>query len=368
MITLLVAAGFALVFTLVCTPLFAQLFSRIGWGQFINKDAPTQHIVKRGTPTMGGLVFIVGALFGYFVGHLVTGDGVTLSGVLALGLMVGLGFIGFLDDFTKTHRQHSRGLWPWQKLLGQTIVATAFGVLAINFPNANGQTPASLAISGVRDLPWLDLANLGVWVGGVLLVVWIVLLVSGTSNGVNLADGLDGLAGGSSIFAFIAFVVIDFWESNQSCFSPRLDPVVAAACYPTRDPIDLAVTAAAIVGALIGFLWWNTSPARIFMGDTGSLGLGGGLAALAVLSRTELLLVLVGGLFVLEAGSVILQLGVFRMSGRRKRLFRASPIHHHFEMLGWQEITIVVRFWIISALCVGAAVGIFYLEWITRSA
>jgi phospho-N-acetylmuramoyl-pentapeptide-transferase len=162
-----------------------------------------------------------------------------------------------------------------------------------------------------------------------------------------------------------AYVVIGFWQFNQSC---RTAVENISACYEVRDPLDLAVIAAAIVGACVGFLWWNTSPAQLFMGDTGSLGLGGALAALAVLSRTELLLVLIGGIFVIVTGSVIIQRGYFKFTkwrtGVGKRVFRMSPLHHHFELKGWAEVTIVVRFWIIAALCVSAGVGLFYFEWI----
>jgi len=365
-ITLLVAAGISLVFTLFLTPLFARLFRRIGWGQYINADGPRTHQVKRGTPTMGGIVFIVGAVVGYLLGHWTTGQGPTVSGLLVVYLMVGLALIGFIDDFMKTHKRRSLGLGPWQKIAGQVVIAAGFVALALNFPDEHGLRPASFNISVLRDIPWLDLATFGLVAGAIVLAIWVTLIVVGASNGVNLTDGLDGLATGSSIFSFIAYIVIGFWQFNQWCFSPRLDQDVAATCYMVRDPLDLATIAAAVTGALIGFLWWNTSPAKIFMGDTGSLGLGGGLAALAILTRTELLLVLVGGLFVIEVGSVIMQRGYFKLTHGR-RILRASPLHHHFEMLGWGEVTVVVRFWIIAALFVGAAVGLFYLEWVTRS-
>jgi phospho-N-acetylmuramoyl-pentapeptide-transferase len=182
---------------------------------------------------------------------------------------------------------------------------------------------------------------------------------------VNLTDGLDGLAAGASIFVIGGYVIITFWQQNQSCFSPRLDPQVAYKCYDIREPLDLAIIAAAIVGGLIGFLWWNTSPAQIFLGDTGSMALGGALAALAILSQTELLLIILAGLFVIDTGSVIVQRAYFKIT-RGKRIFLMSPIHHHFELKGWAEVTVVVRFWIISALFVIAGVGMFYLEWLTR--
>jgi phospho-N-acetylmuramoyl-pentapeptide-transferase len=207
--------------------------------------------------------------------------------------------------------------------------------------------------------------RLGTVVGIALFIIWICLIVTATSNGVNVADGLDGLATGSSILAIGSFVIIGFWQSNQARFGGS-DPGDLYRSYDVRDPLDLAIVAAAIVGGLIGFLWWNTSPARIFLGDTGSLGIGGALAALAILSHTELLLVLIGGLFVIEAGSVIVQRAYFKIT-HGKRIFLMSPIHHHFELKGWAEVTVVVRFWIIAGLLVAAGVGSFYLEWLSST-
>ncbi len=368
MIALLVAAGFALFFTLFLTPLFVRLFKRLNWGQFIRDDGPQTHHTKRGTPTMGGIVFILGSVLGYLIGHLVAGVPWTMVGVLVIGMMVGLGAIGFLDDFLKTRKQRSLGLGGWSKIVGQVIIGTVFAVLAIHpeFLDENGLTPGSHFISIVRDVPWLDVMAFGPVVGFALFVLWVNVITVSASNGVNVADGLDGLASGAAVFAISAYIFIGFWQANQSCFNVQLDPEVQFKCYDVRDPLDLAVIAAAIAGSLIGFLWWNTSPAQIFMGDTGSLGLGGALAALAILSRTELLLVLIGGLFLIVTGSVILQRVYFKLS-RGKRVFLMSPLHHHFELKGWAEVTVVVRFWLIAALFVAAGVGVFYLEWISRS-
>jgi phospho-N-acetylmuramoyl-pentapeptide-transferase len=241
-------------------------------------------------------------------------------------------------------------------------VATAFALLALQFPNDDGVTPANTSISFIRDLP-LDFMVFGTVVGVILYVIWICLLAAGASNGVNVTDGLDGPAGGASILAIGSFVVIGFWQFNQSCFSESLNQSDAYRCYDVRDPLDIAIVATAIVGGLIGFLWWNTNPAHIYMGDTGSLALGGALAALAIVSHTELLLLLIGGLFVIETGSVIVQRAYFKLSGG-KRVFLMSPIHHHFELKGWAEVTIVVRFWIIGGLFVAAGVGSFYFEWL----
>jgi len=365
MIALLIAAGFGLVFTLLTTPLFIKLFVRLKWGQFIRDDGPQSHHTKRGTPTMGGIVFIIGAVLGYFVGHWVAGEGATMSGMLVIYLMVGLGLIGFIDDFLKTRKQRSLGLGGWSKVLGQVIIAAGFAALALNFPNKDGLTPASTMISGIRDITWLNLFAWGAVIGGILFAVWVTLIIVSASNGVNVADGLDGLATGAAIFAMSSYIFIGFWQNNQSCFNTNIDTDVAYKCYEVRDPLDLAVIAAAIAGSLIGFLWWNTSPAQIFMGDTGSLGLGGALAALAILSRTELLLVLIGGLFLVVTGSVIVQRVYFKLT-KGKRIFLMSPLHHHFELKGWAEITVVVRFWLIAGMFVAVGVGLFYLEWVNR--
>jgi phospho-N-acetylmuramoyl-pentapeptide-transferase len=355
-------------FTLFLTPVFIRLFKRLQWGQFIRDDGPKSHHAKRGTATMGGIIIILGTLFGYFVALLLTGDPTSMSALLVLFLMVGLGLVGFVDDFLKTRNQRSLGLTGWAKVGGQVIVATIWALLAINFPNENGVTPAAMSVSFIRDLP-IDFMSItkfgaiGVIVGYGLYLIWINFIVAATSNGVNVTDGLDGLASGASILAIGAYIIIGFWQSIQSCANLRLDPANVAKCYDVRDPFDLAIVATAIVGAVVGFLWWNTSPAQIFLGDTGSLALGGAVAALAILSRTELLLILIGGLFVIEAGSVIVQRAYFKLT-HGKRIFLMSPIHHHFELKGWAEVTVVVRFWIIGGLLVAAGVGSFYLEWL----
>jgi phospho-N-acetylmuramoyl-pentapeptide-transferase len=267
-----------------------------------------------------------------------------------------MGAVGFLDDFIKIVRQRSLGLRSKAKLAGQTLVAVIFAILALQFPDDRGQTPASPFISFIRDINWLHLAP-------VLVVIWLLLLIAGMSNGVNLADGLDGLATGASMMVFGAYTLICIWQSNQSCATAP-----GAKCYEVRDPRDLAVVAAALTGALFGFLWWNASPAKIFMGDTGSLSLGGAVAGFGVMTRTELLVLLLGGLFVIITASVILQVSWFkvtrRMTGVGKRIFRIAPIQHHFEMIGWEEVNVVIRFWIISGLCVATGLGLFYAEWV----
>ncbi|MFF1634880.1 phospho-N-acetylmuramoyl-pentapeptide-transferase [Leifsonia sp. NPDC058248] len=365
---LLTSGALSMAFTLFLTPVFIRLFKKLQWGQFIRDDGPQSHHAKRGTATMGGIIIILGTLFGYFVALLLTGDETSVSALLVLFLMVGLGLVGFVDDFLKTRNQRSLGLTGWAKVAGQVIVATVWALLAIMFPNGNGYTPATMSVSLIRDLP-IDFMSItkygaiGVIVGYGLYLIWINFIVAATSNGVNVTDGLDGLASGASILAIGAYIIIGFWQSIQSCSNLKLDPANVAKCYDVRDPFDLAIVATAIVGAVVGFLWWNTSPAQIFLGDTGSLALGGAIAALAILSRTELLLVLIGGLFVIEAGSVIVQRAYFKLT-HGKRIFLMSPIHHHFELKGWAEVTVVVRFWIIGGLLVAAGVGSFYLEWL----
>ncbi len=364
MIALLTAGGVSMVFTLLLTPLFAKTFRRLKLGQFIRADTPTAHVMKRGTPSMGGIVFITAAIVGYFVGHLVGGDSVAGTGILVLAMMAGLGLIGFIDDFLKVKRQNSIGLAGPFKIVGSVIVTIAFGTIALMYRDANNRTPASTSISFVRDLNFNFVVVFGATFGIILFIAWIVLITTATTNAVNLADGLDGLAAGASILAIGSYIIIGFWQSNQSCFSRTVGDNLFK-CYTVSRPLDIAVVAAAIVGSLIGFLWWNTAPAQITMGDTGSFGLGGALAALAILSRTELLLVLIGGLFLIITGQVIVQRIYFKLT-HGKRIWRASPLHHHFEMKGWAEVTIVVRFWIISGLFVGAGVGTFYLEWLSR--
>lgn len=359
MIAIIIAGAFSLLFSLFLTPVFIRGFKRLQWGQFIREDGPKSHYSKRGTPTMGGLIFISGSVLGYFIGHLVAGSPPTISGVLVILMGVGLGIVGFIDDFLKTRKQQSLGLGGWAKISGQVIVAVVFALLSLGFANSRGLTPASASISLFRDLP-IDFMKLGIVAGTIVCVIWIIVIVASASNAVNVTDGLDGLATGATILALSAYVIIGFWQHNEAC-AVRLEP----GCYEVRDPLDLAVIAAAFIGGLIGFLWWNTNPAKIYMGDTGSLGLGGVIAALAILTHTELLLIFIGGLFIIETGSVIVQRAYFKITGG-KRIFLMSPIHHHFELKGWAEVTVVVRFWIISGVLVLVAIALFYGEWVLQ--
>ena len=361
--TVLIAAAVSLFVALFGTPLYIRFLVKRGYGQFIRDDGPTSHHTKRGTPTMGGAVIIAAALIAYAAAHLLTWRGPTMSAVLVLFLMSGLGFVGFLDDYIKISRQRSLGLRAVPKLVGQSIVSIAFAVLVLQFPNAQFRTPASTQVSFIRDTRF-DLAFAGTVLGVLLFIGWAYLITAAASNGVNLTDGLDGLATGASTLVFAAYILIGTWQSNQSCqtLSIDTDSSTALKCYEVRDPRDLAVVAACVMGACVGFLWWNASPAKIFMGDTGSLALGGALAGLAITSRTQMLLLVIGGLFVLITLSVIIQVGSFKLTG--KRVFRMAPLQHHFELLGWEEVTIVIRFWIIAGLFVALGLGVFYAEWV----
>lgn len=354
--SILAAAVVSLGVAILCTPIAINFFRRRGIGQEIRVEGPQSHQVKRGTPTMGGVVIVIATLLGYTVSHLLVlnqeGRGPTASGLLALFLMVGLALVGFLDDFIGIHNQRNLGLSKTAKLGGQTVIALVFAVLALQFKNNQGKTPASKELSFVRDLGWFSFGAVG-------FVIFAFLLIAAFSNAVNFTDGLDGLVAGSAAMVFGAYVVITFYQFRNTCGMPG----ATDGCYEVRDPLDLALVAAAAMGACFGFLWWNANPARIIMGDTGSLPLGGLLAGLAILTQTELLLMVLGGLFVIELMSDVIQIAVFRTT--RRRVFKMAPIHHHFDLAGWKEMTVIVRFWIISGLAVAFGLGVFYAEFIS---
>lgn len=338
MIALLMAGAISLLVPLVAMPLFMRLLAARGIGQPIREDGPEGHAVKAGTPTMGGVMIVAGAALGYFGAHLRGGAIFTWGGLLTIGVVVGAGAIGFLDDFIKVRHQRSLGLTASTKMIGLFTVAVTFAVLAIRLADVHTN------LSFVRyDSIGIDLGNVG-W------VVLAVLMVVGTTNGVNLADGLDGLAAGSATFCFSAYVVIGFWQFRH------------VDVYQVPQALDLALIAAAMMGACTGFLWWNAAPARIIMGDTGALAIGAGLAALALVTNTQLLLPIVGALYVVETLSVVIQVTGFKLT--RKRVFRMAPIHHHFELAGWPETTVTIRFWIGGAICTALALGVFYADFI----
>jgi phospho-N-acetylmuramoyl-pentapeptide-transferase len=344
------AGAFSLLLSFIFTPSLIRILAKRGVGQMIRDDGPKTHHVKRGTPTMGGIVLIFSTVIAYLASHLLTGVGITTSALLVISLIVGLGFIGFLDDWLKISRKQSLGLTAKQKLFGQAVVAGGFAYAGLHFKDESGLAPISNYFSGVRDT--------SLKLGMVLVIIWVIFLVLGSSNGVNLTDGLDGLASGAAIMTFLAFVMIGVWEFGQSCAISNV-----AQCYNVRDPLDMAVLAAALAGACSGFLWWNAAPAKIFMGDVGSLALGGAISGIAVVLRVEALLAALGGLFVLITLSVIIQTGYFKLSGG-KRVFKMAPLQHHFELLGWGEVTIVIRFWILAGMSVAAGLGLFYGQWV----
>jgi phospho-N-acetylmuramoyl-pentapeptide-transferase len=338
-IPLLVAAAVGLLTSIFATPYAIRFFRRREIGQFIQEDIKG-HAHKQGTPTMGGVVFVTAAVFGWLLAHVrvwTPADGFSLElrpfntgGLLAVLALVGMSLVGLADDWTKYSRQRSLGLSKISKLTGQVAIAGVF---------AYGATQAGIVtqLSFVRPLG-IDL--------GVFFVAWVLIMLIGAANGVNLADGMDGLAAGSSALVVASYTVIAFWQFRNDRF------------YDAVDPLELAMVSAAMFGAILGFLWWNAPPAKIFMGDVGSQGIGGLLAALALLTNTQLLLVVLGAIYVAETLSVILQVASFKLTG--KRIFRMSPLHFHFDLGGWPETTVVVRFWILSGIGVALGLGFFY--------
>jgi len=341
MIAILISGTVALLVALAGTPLVITYFRDRGFGQPIREEGPTSHAAKAGTPTMGGTALVLAALAAYLVAHLGSAE-VSGAGLVVLGTFVAMGAVGFADDLIKLRMRRNLGLNKTTKFLGQAIIAAVF---AFAGPAVAG-LPTNISVTGT--IAW----ELPSWV----FFLWVFLLLTGASNAVNLTDGLDGLAAGSGALVFGAYTLISFWQFRN----PEGYPLASG------EALDVAIVVVAATAACAGFLWHNAPPARIFMGDTGSLALGGLLAAVAVATNTQLLLVLLGGLFVIETLSVMIQVAVFRTAGRR--LFRMAPLHHHFELLGWQETTIIVRFWIIAGLSITLGLGVFYAEWIGRAA
>jgi phospho-N-acetylmuramoyl-pentapeptide-transferase len=353
--SVLIAAAVGLIVSILVTPLAIKAFRQHGFGQEIRDDGPESHLSKKGTPTMGGTVMVLATVLGYLVAHLVLlnqeGRGVTTTGLLLLFLLIGLGTVGFLDDYLKIRYRRSLGLNKTAKLVGQLVIGLTFAVLAL-IEDDNGESVATPAISFVRDIAPLTLPAF-------LFVAVAYLFIAGFSNAVNLTDGLDGLAAGCSAMVFASYVIISFWQFGHDCSSA----LAIDGCYTVRDPLDVTLVAASAMGACLGFLWWNTSPARIFMGDTGSLALGGLMSGLAIVTRTELLLVVLGGLFVAVTLSVVIQVAFFRAT--RRRVFRMAPLHHHFELAGWTENTVIVRFWLVTGMAVAFGIGLFYADWLS---
>ncbi len=344
MIALLIAVTSSFGLAFVTTPVVIKALRRHNVGQFIQEDV-AEHSHKRGTPTMGGAVIIVATLLGYLIAHLriwspEAGFGLdprpfSPEAGLAVLALVGMGIIGFIDDYQKYARKQNLGLSKRWKLGGQLLVAGVFAWGAV-------AAEVSTEISFTRELGF-DL--------GWAYPLWVLFLLTAVANAVNLTDGLDGLAAGSSALVFGAFVIVGFWQFRN--------PSV----YAVDGALDIGILASALLGAVMAFLWYNAAPAELFMGDVGSQALGGAMAALALLTNTHLLLAVLGGLYVLEAMSVILQVASFRLFG--KRIFRMAPIHHHFELGGWPETTVIIRFWIIAGISVALGLGIFYGDFIS---
>jgi phospho-N-acetylmuramoyl-pentapeptide-transferase len=337
------AGAAALFVALVFTPALIRAQRERNLGQQIREDVPATHKVKAGTPTMGGLLIIAAAVVGYLIGHVGGFRTFTRSGFLVLALVVAVGVLGFLDDFVSIRNRRNLGLNKRGKFLGQVLIALGFSLAAWKWAGA------TTTLSFTRyDLP-------GWHMGPVVWVAFATLVVVATSNAVNLTDGLDGLAAGSSTFCFSVVAVIGYWEFRKAMY------YVPKGHSPATE-LDLALVAVGLVGGCLGFLWWNAAPAKIIMGDTGALAIGAGLAGLCLLMNLDLLLVVIGGLFVIETLSVIAQVISFRVFHRR--IFRLAPIHHHFEMLGWPETTILIRFWILAGLFAALGLGTFYGDFV----
>ncbi|MDE3007730.1 MAG: phospho-N-acetylmuramoyl-pentapeptide-transferase [Acidobacteriota bacterium] len=334
MLSLMEAGGVGFLFALLVTPLWIRYLRRHSYGQQIREDGPSTHLHKAGTPTMGGVVIMLGALLGYLMGHVGTSITITRAGVLAMSVTLASGLLGFVDDLLAIRNARNLGLNKRGKFAGQFAIAAAFAILGIDWVHT------STRLSFTRlSLPGWNLTASG-W------MVLAVFVVIATSNAVNLTDGLDGLAAGSATFCFGVLSIIGYWQFRHYSI------------YQLHAALDLGLVAVALVGACLGFLWWNAAPAKIIMGDTGSLAIGSALAAVSLLMNLDLLLVVIGGLFVAETSSVILQVLSFRLFGRR--IFRMAPFHHHFELRGWPETTVIIRFWILAGLLAALGLGIFY--------
>jgi phospho-N-acetylmuramoyl-pentapeptide-transferase len=338
-VALLIAACLAGAVAIFGTKVLMDVLIARQVGQPIHEDVPEGHTVKAGTPPMGGLAIVGAAVVGYLGAHLRGNVLFTRTGLLVMGCIVGAGLVGLIDDWIKVSNERNAGLSKRAKTFGLLVVATGFAVGSVLW------TDVETTLSFTRwNSPGWELGNVG-W------CAWAVLLIYATTNGVNLTDGLDGLAAGSATLVFSCLMAIGFWAFRH------FDQ------YQVNHALDLAITAAAMVGACAGFLWWNAAPARIFMGDTGALAIGAGVAAIVLTLNVHLLLLIVGALYVTETLSVMIQVTSFRLF--KRRVFRMAPIHHHFELGGWPETTVIVRFWLLSGACAAIALGLFYADFIS---
>jgi len=358
MIAMFLAAALAMFVSLVGTQFLIRLLRARRIGQPIREEGPKGHMTKAGTPTMGGVAIVGAALVGYAVAHVRSGLVFTRSGLLIMLAIFGAAIVGLVDDWIKVSRERNLGLNKTAKVVGLALVATGFALAALFVgrsaaacePPIEPLAPCSLHTT----LSFTRFDSLNIDLGTVGWAIFAVLLILGTANAANITDGLDGLAAGSSSLAFVSFLVIAFWSFRH----PEI--------YDIAHSLDIAVAAAAMVGACMGFLWWNAHPARIIMGDTGSLAIGTAMATMALMTNTILLLAIIAGLFVLETLSVIIQVVSFRVF--KRRVFRMAPIHHHFELGGWPEPTVIVRLWLLAGLGVGIALGLYYADFLTTGA
>ncbi|MCU1501997.1 MAG: mraY [Ilumatobacteraceae bacterium] len=339
MIAVMIGGAVAMVISLIGSRYLIGFFRLRGKGQpILGKEdrGPDHHQSKSGTPTMGGLAIVMAALIGWLVAHGRSGLVFSDQALVIWGAVLVLAFMGFLDDYIKVRKSHNRGIF-WKKKSYITLgLSIAIAWVLVSTTSISQNVSITRANLPGWHLPWF------IWIFYAGVIIWA------TSNAVNVTDGLDGLAGGSALLGFLAFTIIAYWVFRN----PQV-------YHDVVNPLDLAVLAASFAGACGGFLWFNAAPARIFMGDVGALGIGSALALLALTTDTQLLLILICGINVMEAGSVAVQMGVFKASGRTKRLFRMSPIHHHFELVGWPETTVIIRFWLISGVCVATALALF---------
>lgn len=363
MIALIIGILVSLVVTIVGTPLLIRLVHKLHYGQYIRQDGPQSHQVKRGTPTLGGVVINLAIVCGWLASaiyrHIVSGEAFSLSAMLVLFAMLSMGVLGFIDDFAKVRKKQNEGLSVAGKFIGQFIFATLYAVLALIIPTRSGFSSAQAGMSFIEE-PFFSFEFAGKIVATVLFVIWVNFLMTAWTNAVNLTDGLDGLATGSSMIAFAGYGVIAFWESYHLKGAGH-----EGFAYAVSDPLDLTIIALCAAVACFGFLWYNSNPATIFMGDTGSLALGGLFAAMSIATHTEFLAIIVGGLYVIEAMSDVIQVGYFKLT--HKRVFKMAPIHHHFELLGWTEGKVVVRFWMVELIFVLVGLVVFYGDWVARS-
>jgi phospho-N-acetylmuramoyl-pentapeptide-transferase len=346
-IAIMTAGVVSMLVSLFGTRYLIVFFRTRGQGQpILGKEdhGPEHHMLKQGTPTMGGLAIVGAALIGWAAAHARPGLVFSTQAIIVWIGVLFMAAMGFLDDFIKIRKRHNRGIFWKQK---------NYVTLLVSF----GLAWWLVSATGISESISLTRPDVGFEIPTIVWILWAGGIIWATTNAVNVTDGLDGLASGSALMGFGAFTIISYWAfRNPDIYGDIV------------NPLDMGVFAAAFAGGCLGFLWWNAAPARIFMGDVGSLALGAALAFLALTTNTHLLIILICGINVIEAGSVAVQMGVFKASGRKRRLFRMSPIHHHFELVGWPETTVIIRFWLIAAICVATALGIFIADFTSVAA